>query len=138
MPNATDEILKLEKQYWQAIADKDFNKALELTSDPCIVIGAQGVAKLTRQQFKDMMAQGRTWTLEKFDISDVQVEQISDDVAIVGYKVHEDMTVEGRKLTLDAAESSTWIRKNGSWTCALHSEAIAGDPFGRDKMKKAA
>ena len=41
------------------------------------------------------------------------------------------------RLTLDLADTSTWVRKNGKWACALHSEAIAGDPFGRDKAKKA-
>jgi hypothetical protein len=28
---------------------------------------------------------------------------------------------------------STWVRRNGGWVCALHTESILGDPFGRDK-----
>jgi hypothetical protein len=46
--------------------------------------------------------------------------------------VHEDLTVDGKPVTLDAAESSTWVRRDGRWACAMHTEAIAGDPFGRD------
>lgn len=133
MANTNDEIVKLEKQYWQALVDQDFDKALELTSDPAIVSGPQGVTKLTHKKFKDMMGQGPSWKIEKFDFQQVEVEQISDDVAIIGYKVREDVTVEGKRLTLDLADTSTWVRKNGKWTCALHSEAIAGDPFGRDR-----
>lgn len=45
----------------------------------------------------------------------------------------EDLTVNGSPIALDASESSTWIRRDGRWLCAQHSEAIHGDPFGRDR-----
>ena len=57
-----------------------------------------------------------------------------DDVGVVAYKVKEHLTVDGQPLTLEAADSSTWVRRDGEWVCALHTEAIAGDPFGRDKQ----
>ena len=74
-----------------------------------------------------------TWTLNRFDLDDVQVRVLNDDTAVVAYKVREEMTVEGKPLTLEAADASTWVRKNGKWLCAMHTEALAGDPFGRDK-----
>lgn len=49
------------------------------------------------------------------------------------YRVHEELTVDGKPVTLDAADASTWVRRNGRWVCALHTEAISGDPFGRDR-----
>jgi hypothetical protein len=36
-------------------------------------------------------------------------------------------------VTIDAADASTWIRRGGRWLCAMHSESIFGDPFGRDR-----
>ena len=39
-------------------------------------------------------------------------------------------------MALDAADSSTWVRRDGRWLCAMHTEAIAGDPFGRDRGRK--
>lgn len=131
--NATErELIGLEKKYWQAIIDKDFDAALQLTDDPCIVAGAQGVASIGRKEFKGMM-NSETWTLNRFDLDDVQVRVLNDDTAVVAYKVREEMTVEGKPLTLEAADASTWVRKNGKWLCAMHTEALAGDPFGRDK-----
>ena len=56
------------------------------------------------------------------------------DVALVAYKVHEELTVEGELLTLESAESSVWVRREGGWRCAMHSESILGDPFGRDRI----
>jgi ketosteroid isomerase-like protein len=129
------ELLGREKQYWQAIKDKDFDAALRLTDDPCIVTGAQGVARIDKATFKKMMSSSQ-WTLEDFSFADVSVEKLSDDVAIIGYKIREKLTVDGKPLELEAADASTWVKKNGEWVCALHTEAVAGDPFGRDKRKQ--
>jgi len=127
------ELVQLEKDFWQALKDQDVEAALRLTDDQCIVTGAQGVASISREAFKGMMTDP-SWSIEAYDISDVQARMLSDDVAIVAYKVKEELTVEGKPLTLEAADSSTWVRRNGRWVCALHTEAIAGDPFGRDRQ----
>jgi uncharacterized protein (TIGR02246 family) len=129
------ELLDLEKQYWQAIKDRDFDTALSLTDDPCIVAGAQGVSSIGREQFEAMMNQAE-YTLNEFELSDeVQVRMLGDDVAVLAYQVREDLTVEGQPLTLEAAEASTWVRRDGRWLCALHTESITGDPFGRDRFQ---
>ena len=129
---AEKELVQLEKQYWQALKDKDAETALRLTDDGCILTGAQGVARIDPETFKGMMADA-SWSLKDFDVRDVQVRLLSDDVAIVAYKVTENLTVEGKPLKLEAADSSTWVRRDGRWVCALHTEAITGDPWGRDR-----
>lgn len=131
---AEKEIVELERQYWQALKEKDIDTALRLTDDPCIVSGAQGIAQIDHQTFETMM-QSASWTLNTFELGDdVQVRLVQDDVAIVAYKVREELTVDGEPVTLEAADSSTWVRRNGHWVCCLHAEAIAGDPFGRDRQ----
>ena len=127
------ELLKLEKQYWQAIKDKDVEAAMQLTDDPCIVAGAQGVGRIDRKAMESMMKAAK-YELVAFEVKDdVQVRMLKDDVAIMAYKVHEELKVEGKPVTLDAADSSTWIRRDGRWLCAMHTESLAGDPFGRDR-----
>ena len=126
------QLLDLEKQYWQAIKDRDVQAAMRLTDDPCIVTGAQGVARISQKQFAGMLQAGG-WTLHQFELSDVQVRVLSEDVAIVAYKVKETLTVEGKPLTIEASDSSTWVRRDGNWVCSLHTEALLGDPFGRDR-----
>ena len=79
------------------------------------------------------MLAGATWTIEDFEISDVHVQELTEDVAIIGYKVREKLTVDGKPLELEAADASTWVRKDGEWLCALHTESVLGDPFGRDR-----
>jgi ketosteroid isomerase-like protein len=125
-------LVDYEKQYWQAIKDRDVPAAMRLTDDPCIITGAQGVARITRTAFAGMLQAGG-WTLHEFTLSDVQVRLLGDDVAVLAYKVKELLTVDGKSLTVEAADSSTWVRREGEWMCALHTEALLGDPFGRDK-----
>ena len=125
-------LVDFEKQYWQAIKDRDVPAAMRLTDDPCIVTGAQGVARITRTAFAGMLQAGG-WTLHEFTLTDVQVRLLGDDVAVLAYKVKELLTVDGKSLTVEAADSSTWVRREGEWMCALHTEALLGDPFGRDK-----
>jgi ketosteroid isomerase-like protein len=132
------ELLALERRYWQALKENDIETALQLTDDPCIVTGAQGVSVFDKPTMAKMMEGApASYTLNDFSLSDdAQVRMLADDVAIVAYKVHEDLTVEGKPVSFDAAESSTWVRRDDGWVCALHTEALAGDPFGRDRGDK--
>ena len=130
-----DELVSLERRYWQALQDQDDDAALQLTDDPCIVAGAQGIASLDRRTMADMLKQG-TWKLLSFKIDpDVKLRMIGDDVALLAYTVHEELTIDGNAVKLQASDASTWVRRDGRWLCALHTEAVAGDPFGRDRRE---
>jgi hypothetical protein len=131
------ELLDLEKRYWQALKDRDVDAAIALTADPCLATGAQGFGLIDRKTLGAMMT-ATSYTLNHFVLKDgAQVRLLRDDVAIVAYQVHEELTVEGKPVTLDAADSSTWVRQNGRGLFALHTESILGDPFGRDRQRGA-
>jgi hypothetical protein len=132
--DAEQEILELEKQYWQAIKDNDVTTALQLTDFPCIVSGPQGVGRIDEQTFMSMMS-NPSYSIQDVELKDAQVRMLNDDVAIVAYKAHEELTVEGKPVTLDVTDSSTWIKRDGRWVCALHTESVLGDPFGRDRQR---
>jgi len=129
------ELIGLEKQFWTAMRDRDVETATRLTDFPCIVAGPSGTMKVEEPAFRKMMEAPSYRILSAQVSDDAQVRLIRDDVAVVGYRVHEELIVEGKPVTLDANESSTWIRRDGAWKCAQHSESIAGDPFGRDRAK---
>ena len=128
------ELMELEQRYWQAMKDKDVAAASRLTDYPCIVAGAQGVAAMDEKTLGSML-DGASWSMDDFklDDDDVQVRRLSDDVAILAYKVREKLTVEGKPVKLEAADASVWVRRDGRWRCALHTESLSGDPYGRDR-----
>ena len=128
------EVLDLEKRFWDTMKTKDGRTAGQMTDDGCIIVGAQGVSAIDGASMEKMMADGE-WELKQytFDEKNAQVKFIGDDVAIVAYKVNERIVVDGSTLPIDANDSSVWVRRNGEWLCALHTESLAGDPYGRDK-----
>lgn len=134
--SAEQEIAQLEKQYWQGIKDKNIDACERLTDFPCLVAGAHGISSVLKEKFKGIMESSNS-TLNSFEFKESEVRILTDDVALHVYKVHQESTVDGKPLTLDSAQSSTWIRRNGRWACAQHTESLLGDPYGRDKKKAA-
>jgi uncharacterized protein (TIGR02246 family) len=126
------EIIDLECQFWTAIQDGDAKAASSLVHEPCIVTGAQGNGMIDRKMFAQMMT-APSWKLLEFTFEKENVVFVDDDTAVIGYTVTEKLTVDGKPLTFKAADASTWVRRNGRWLCALHTESVLGDPFGRDK-----
>lgn len=132
------ELLDLERRYWQTMKDKDARAAVGLTDFPCVVAGAQGVAKVDEQPFSSMLTAGN-WTIKSFTIGDdAELRMVSDDVAILAYKVHEDLIVDGQPVSMDANDASVWVKRDDQWRCALHTESVRGDPYGRDRKTMAA
>jgi len=122
----------LEERYWDAIQAKDSSAAMQLSDEQCVVVGAQGVGDLDRDRLGEMLKQASyELTDYEFDDATFKVRLITDDVAIVAYQVREDLIVDGKPLSLAASDSSVWVRRGEQWVCALHTESIKGDPFGR-------
>jgi hypothetical protein len=133
MPKADEKtIIDLEHEFWQTMIDKDVEKAVPMLADRVIVTGAQGASTIEVETFATMMSEGN-WELHKFSLDNVQVEFPHPDVAVIAYKVREELKVDGKPIVLEAADASTWIKKDKQWRCALHTESVLGDPFGRDK-----
>jgi hypothetical protein len=127
-----NELLDLENQYWKAIKEKDFDAAMRLTDESCILAGAQGVGRVSRDKMGEML-KNAPHVLQAFELNNPEVLELRDDVAILAYNVHEELSIDGKPVKVDAADASTWIRRNGQWLCALHTEALAGDRYGRDR-----
>lgn len=124
------ELLALEKQYWNAVKEKDSATAASLSDDPCVIVGAQGVGEVDRSTLAKMVEAAR-YELKAFSLEDVHMRQVGDDVVAMAYKVKEHLVVEGQDVKLEAFDSSVWVRRGGKWVCILHTESPAGDPFGR-------
>jgi hypothetical protein len=132
----TDEqkIIDLEKKFWRTMVDKDIEGSVAMLAGESIVAGSQGTARLTHDDYRGMAKQGDSlWQLKSFQLDDLKVTFPSDDVAVIAYTVTEEMEVEGEPVTLKAADATTWIRQDGEWLAALHTESVLGDPFGRDR-----
>jgi uncharacterized protein (TIGR02246 family) len=132
------ELIDVERRFWNAMQEKDAEAASTLTDDQCVIVGAQGVSAIDAKTMAKLTSEG-TWELTHyaFDEQARQIRFLTDDIAIVAYRVQERVIVDGETLPVEANDSSVWVRRDGQWRCALHTESLAGDPFGRDKSVRA-
>src|SRR3954468_5120976 len=91
-------LLQLEERYWLAVQAHDVATVIALSDDPCIMAGAQGIARINHGALAELLS-AATYTLDHFEIEDAHVRLIGDEVAIVTYIVNEQLTVEGEKVS---------------------------------------
>jgi len=118
-----DELIALEKSYWDAIKAKDGKTTAALSGKTSIVTGARGVSSIPQSKMAAMTEDG-SWELESYAFEDVEVSTPAPDVAIVAYTVRQKVKMDGKRQDLRAADSSTWIRGADGWQCHAHSETF--------------
>ena len=128
------ELMSQERAYWQAVKDRDADTMIRLTDDPCIVAGASGFTKVNQQMLKQIIGSAN-YTLDRFKIDEdgAEVVPLDNDTFLVAYKVHEELTVDGKAVSMDAADASVWRRRGDRWVCSMHTESLLGDSYGRDR-----
>lgn len=130
MANATkDEIIALEKDFWDAMKRKDGKRASQLAGETSLTTGGRGVASIPKDKMGEMTEEGN-WTLDAYQFDDIEVVTPTPDVAIIAYTVKQKVTMNGKKQELHAADSSTWIRGPRGWECHAHSETFLQDGKG--------
>ena len=135
-PTITDqELLALERQYWDAIKTRDARTVNRLTDQESTVAGATGVSGWNAEEVAKAFDSPR-YTIRDYriDPQTVRINHIRDDVVSIAYGVHEDIDMDGKPIKLDAFDTSVWKKTGNGWACVLHTESIEGDPFGRDRM----
>ena len=67
------------------------------------------------------------WRVRSFTIDErsASVRPISNDVVAVAYKVDEQVEQGGKTQSLQAFDTSVWVREGSNWKCAAHTETIA-------------
>jgi hypothetical protein len=127
MAKATkDEIIALEKEYWDAMKRKDGKRTSQLSGKTSLTTSARGVTAIPKAKMGEMTEEGK-WTLDAYEFEGVEVVTPADDVAIIAYKVRQNVTMDGKAQELRAADISTWVRGADGWECHAHSETFLQD-----------
>jgi len=121
-----DEILALEKSYWDAVKAKDGRRTADLSGDSSIVANTRGVMSIPRERMGAMTESG-DWSLESYDMADIEFSAPTSDVAVIAYTVRQKLTMQGQPQEFRAADISTWVRGSDGWKCHAHSETFLAD-----------
>jgi hypothetical protein len=122
----TEEIVSLERSYWDAMKTKDGKRTAELSAQTSLVTGTKGVMVIQKAQMGKMTETGN-WSLESYAFDDIQVSNPVPDVAIIAYTVRQKGTMDNKPYEIRAADSSTWIHGSNGWECHAHSESVLAD-----------
>jgi len=115
------QIIELEKKYWQAMENHDYETVKNLTHFPCIIAGKTGLQSVDEDTFKKMFESADGNKIKVLNISDVQTQLLAENTAVTAYQIELQMADE-KQQSMKCICTSTWIKENNNWVCALHTE----------------
>jgi ketosteroid isomerase-like protein len=116
------EIIEMEKKYWQGMEKHDYETVKNLTRFPCIIAGKNGTQSVNEAKFKKMFESGDGNKIKVLNISEVEAQLIAENTAITAYQIELGMADDKQKPAMKCACTSTWIKENNNWVCAMHTE----------------
>jgi len=116
------EIMELEKKYWQGMENHDYETVKNLTHFPCIIAGKTGLQSVDEATFKKMFESANGSKIKVVNISNVETQLLAESTAVTAYHIELEMADDKQKSPLKCACTSTWIKENNNWVCALHTE----------------
>lgn len=117
----SSEIEKLERAFWQSMVDRKPDVATGMLTEPSLMVSAHGAMTFDHAAYT-RMANDTKHKVVGYDISGLEVLFPSDEVAIATYRVHQKTEMDGKPMEMDVVDSSTWLKLDGAWKCAAHTE----------------
>lgn len=126
---ASKDLVSLEKKFWQSLVDEDTDTALSMLAEPSMMVSSHGAMKFDHNQFREMAEKG-SMVIKSYELSDMNVEFPNDDLAVLTYRVKQQMAQRGtssKPIQQEMADSSVWARQSGTWRCVMHTETPLDD-----------
>lgn len=116
-----NQIIELEKKYWEGMEKHDFDIVKSLTHFTCITAGKNGIRNVDEASFKKMFdsSEGVKWKVN--DLAKIKT-QSQENCAIIAYRIDLETTIDGKNTSKKCVCTSTWIKENNHWVCAMHTE----------------
>ncbi|MDM0019350.1 nuclear transport factor 2 family protein [Variovorax saccharolyticus] len=123
MQAASKTLIGLETRFWQSMVDNDAQVALDLLTEPAMMVSSHGAMKFDHAGYRRMAEQG-PMVVTSFEFSDMEVVFPTDTTAVVSYRVKQGVAPRGKKdsVTQEMNDTSTWVRDGDQWRCVLHTE----------------
>ena len=108
------------------MVNQDTDAALEMLSEPALMVSSHGSMKFDHAGYRKMAEQG-PMVLASFELSDLDVVFPNETTAILTYRVKQAMAPRGKseKKVQEMNDTSTWIQTGQRWQCVMHTETPA-------------
>ncbi len=116
-------LIGLEKKFWQSMADEQTDVALDLLTEPAFMVSTHGAMKFDHATYRKMAEHGEQ-VIKRFELGDMDVTFLGEDTAILAYDVTQVLSPRQKSDETEQhmKDTSTWVRINGEWRCAMHTE----------------
>lgn len=123
MPTLDKTLVDLETKFWQSMVKQDTDTALELLSEPALMVGSHGAMKFNHSEYRKMAEQG-PMVVTSFELKDMDVVFPNETTAILTYRVKQNVAPRGKgdSMEQEMNDSSTWIQTEQGWRCVMHTE----------------
>jgi len=127
MPTPSKTLIDLEKKFWQAIVDQDADTAVDLLTEPALMVSSHGAMKFDHDGYRQMAEKG-SMVLKSYELSDMNVVFPNDSTAVLTYHVRQKLAQRGngKSLLQEMNDTSTWIKDGDRWQCVMHTETPSG------------
>ncbi|NPC55678.1 nuclear transport factor 2 family protein [Caenimonas soli] len=126
MPTPSKTLIDLETKFWQSMVDQDTDAALEMLSEPALMVSSHGAMKFDHAGYRKMAEQG-SMVLKSFELSDMEVVFPNETTAILTYHVKQGVAPRGKgeSTAQEMNDTSTWVQNGARWQCVMHTETPA-------------
>jgi hypothetical protein len=127
MVSSTRETLvELENKFWNSLVEQDADTAIQLLTEPSLMVSGHGAMQFDHAGYRKMAQQG-SMVLRSFELSNMQVMFPNDSTAVLTYHVKQEMAPRDKSdgVMQEMNDSSTWIKDGKFWKCVMHTETPA-------------
>ena len=127
MQNPSSTLIDLETRFWQSMVDHETDVALELLCEPALMVSSHGAMKFDHAGYRQMADHG-SMVVNSFKLSDMEVVFPTTSTAILSYRVKQGVAPRGKGATIEQEmnDTSTWVKTDQGWRCAMHTETPIG------------
>lgn len=124
MPTPSETIVDLEMKFWQSIVDEDTDTALEMLTEPALMVSSHGTMEFDHAKYREMAEKGPL-VLRSYELSDMNVVFPNDSTAVITYHSKQEMSPRGKEegTVQEMNFSSTWVKDGKRWKCVVHTES---------------
>lgn len=113
------ELVEMERDFWQAMVDRDWEFCRRAMADDVLVVSAQGI--MGKEEILAMLADPRG-RMVKYHTDEPTVRELSDDSALLSYRAQMTGEYDGKQMEMDIYASTIYVFRHGQWLAAFHQE----------------
>lgn len=123
MKTDRDTLIEMEKKFWQSMVDEQTDVALGMLAEPSFLVSSHGAMKFDHASYRKMAEHG-DMVIKRYDLGDMEATFVGDNTAILCYDVKQVISSRGANDETEQhmKDTSTWVKVDGSWVCAMHTE----------------